>query len=160
MAVHKKLLNQIKPHLKKEEEILFSVTGTYETKRMGKDSIRNGYLATSNERVIFFSKKLFGYDLESFPFSNISSIEKSKNLLGSSITFFASGNNCKMKWIKSGEITEFTDYVNTKIGQPNQQKTKEENVPELIKNLHKLKQEGILTEEEFNIKKTELLKKM
>lgn len=161
MAQHNKLIKQVKPHLKSNEKILFSVYGTYEIKIMKKDSIRNGYLAATDDRIIFFAKKLFGYDLESFPFSNISSIEKSKNLLGHSITFFASGNTCKMKWIKTGEIQPFVDYVNTKIGKQNHITIKsEENIPELIKNLHKLKEEGILSEEEFNIKKKDLLNKM
>jgi hypothetical protein len=156
-----KLTKQLKPHLQNQEKIVSSVKGTYEIKIMNKDSIRNGNLIATDKRIIFFAKKLFGYDLESFPFKNISSIEKSKGMLGHSITFFASGNKCTMKWIKSGEISNFTDYVNTKIGVSNNETEKTlESIPDLIKKLHKLKDEGILSEEEFNTKKTELLKKM
>jgi hypothetical protein len=155
------LLKQIQPHLQKGETIQSTIYGTYEIKIMKKDSIRNGNLIATDQRVLFYAKKLFGYELESFPLKNISSIEKSKGIMGHSITFFASGNKCKMKWIKSGEISKFTEYVNSKIGSTNtKQIQKEESIPELIKKLHKLKEEGILSEEEFNSKKTEMLKKI
>ena len=164
MANHKKSLILVKEHLEKEETILFSIYGTYEIKLMGKDSVRNGIFVATEKRIVFYAKKLFGYDFESFPLKNISSIEKSKGFMGHSITFFASGNKAKMKWINDGNIDEFTKYVNCKIGYSEfESKTivqTENNIPELIKKLAELKDQGILTEEEFHLKKNELLAKM
>jgi hypothetical protein len=164
MANYKKSLILVKEHLEKDETILFSVYGAYEIKLMGGDSVKNGVFVATEKRVIFYAKKLFGYDLESFPLKNISSIEKSKGFMGHSITFFASGNKAKMKWINDGNIKEFTEYVYSKIGKSEVENNtivqNENNIPELIKELSELKEQGILTESEFNLKKSELLAKL
>ncbi|MCI2230440.1 PH domain-containing protein [Polaribacter sp. MSW13] len=164
MANYKKSLILVKEHLDNGETIHSSIYGTYEIKLMGKDSIRNGIFIATENRIVFYAKKLFGYDLESFPFKNISSIEKSKGLMGHSISFFASGNNAKMKWINSGDINSFAEYVNSKIGKSEPVKNvinqSEKGIPELIQQLSELKEKGILSEEEFKTKKAELLSKI
>ena len=71
----------------------------YETKIMGSDSVRKGILAATDRRMVFFAKKVGGYDLESFPYGNISSLEQGKNMMGGLLKFFASGNTVSMKWI-------------------------------------------------------------
>lgn len=164
MANYKKSLILVKEHLEKDETINSSIYGTYEIKLMGKDSIRKGIFVATENRLVFYAKKLFGYDLESFPFKNISSLEKSKGFMGHSISFFASGNNAKMKWINEGDINGFTEYVNSKIGKTestqNTVNQNEKGIPELIQQLSELKEKGILSEEEFNTKKAELLAKL
>lgn len=76
-----KLTGGAQAHLEAGEEILAAVVGSYETKRMGQDSVRAGALIATDRRVVFFAKKLGGFDLESFPYGSISSIEHS-SLLG------------------------------------------------------------------------------
>lgn len=106
-----------------------------------------------------------GYDLEVFPFEKITSIEQSKGLMGHKITFFASGNKSTIKWINEGNVDQFYTYVNSMIGK---QKNKEQafitvpvdDIPTQIKKLSDLKDSGILTEEQFEKKKIELLNRM
>jgi hypothetical protein len=164
MANYKKSLILVKEHLDAGETIHSSIYGQYEIKLMGSDTIRSGIFIATEKRIVFYAKKLFGYELESFPFKNISSLEKSKGFMGHSISFFASGNNAKMKWINDGDINRFTEYVNSKIGvsEPikNEINQNEKGIPELIQQLAELKEKGILTEEEFNTKKSELLAKI
>jgi len=165
MANYKKSLILIKEHLDEGESIQTSVFGVYEGKLLGNDKIRNGIFVATEKRLIFFAKKLFGYDFESFPFKNISSIEKSKGIMGHSITIFASGNKVKMKWINQGDVSVFTQYINSKLGHQEQKIThsfssKTNDIPSLIQNLSELKDKGILTEEEFTNKKNELLAKI
>jgi hypothetical protein len=82
--------------------------------------------------------------------------------LGHKVTFFASGNKAAMKWINNGNVDEFTNYVNGQIGKKDSSSIlpQVEDIPNQIKKLSELKDLGILTEEEFNQKKTELLRKM
>lgn len=164
MANYEKNLTFLKEHLDVSETIKASVFGSYEGKLMGNDTLKSGVFAATEKRVIFFSKKLFGFELESFPFKNISSIEKSKGLMGYSITIHASGNNAKMKWIQKGEIDKFTEFVDSNIGQSSQQTNSqihnENDIPSQIKKLSELFQQGILTEEEFSTKKQQLLDKI
>ena len=162
MANYKKNLELVQEHLQQGEEIKSSLFGAYECKVMGNDSVRNGIFIATDRRIVFFAKKLMGYDLETFPFENISSLEKSKGMMGHTITFFASGNKATMKWINKGDVDEFTNYVNSNLGKKdsgsNSQQT--DDIPSKIKKLSELRDQGILTDDEFNQKKSELLSKM
>jgi|TARA_B110000967_G_C18691318_1_gene463155 hypothetical protein len=164
MANYKKSLIFVKEYLDQNENIHASVYGAYETKMLGADTVRNGIFIATENRLVFFSKKLFGYDLETFSYKNISSLEISKGLMGHSITVFASGNTAKMKWINKGNVDQFNEYVNSSLEIKNQTVTSSKphsvDIPTQILKLSNLKDQGILTEDEFLIKKKELLSKM
>jgi hypothetical protein len=165
MANYKKNLRLVEEHLQEGEGIIASIYGVYEFELMGSDTVRNAILVATDRRIVFFAKKMMGYDLESFPFENISSIEKSKGIMGHSVAFYASGNKVKMKWINQGDIKEFTEYVNSMLGYQHNLTTAQNtdspvDIPDQIKKLADLKDQGILTEEEYDLKKKELLDKM
>lgn len=162
MSKLEKLAEQAKPHLRDGEKIHVSVLGTYETKIMGSDSVRSGILMATDERVVFFAKKLTGYDLESFPYSNISSIEMGKNMMGHHIKLFASGNEISVKWIQTGNIEGFVELVRSRIGKSSSAPAEPSQASpvEQIRSLAELRDQGIITDEEFQAKKAELLSKM
>jgi len=165
MANYKKNLRLVNEHLQEDEEIKFSIFGVYEYELMGGDTVRNGIFVATDRRIVFFAKKMVGYDFESFPFENISSIEKSKGMVGHAITFYASGNKVKIKWIDKGDVNEFSDYVNSMLGKKNlgnnEQNSEDNNdIPSQLKKLSELRDQGILTDEEYEKKKAELLDKM
>lgn len=159
-----RLTQKAKEHLESDETIHAVLLGQYEIKLLGQDSIRRGIFIATDHRVVFFAKKLIGYDVEVLPYSNISSIEMSKGIMGYSIAFFVSGNKAKMKWIqnKKKEVQQFVEFVRQHIGkkQPSEQAPKQDqssNIVEQIKELAELKDQGILDEEEFQTKKKDLL---
>ena len=78
MANQEKLLKKIESHLEDEEKVEQSVMGTYETKRNGIETVRSGVLVATNKKVLFFSSRLTGFDMEAFPYSNISTLVKSR----------------------------------------------------------------------------------
>ncbi len=163
MADIKKLSKKVKEHLESEEEIIVGIKGAYETKIMGRESVRKGIFLATNKRIVFYAKKLTGYELEVFPYSTISSIEMSKGLMGHKITFFASGNRATVKWIKDKDIQKFMNEVKNRIGKKEEAKAIPEvpvDIPAQIKKLSELKDQGILSEEEFETKKKELLTKL
>lgn len=161
MAKIDRLTEKAKEYLNPNEEIVAIVMGAYETEILGSNSVRTGILVATNKRLVFYAKKLMGYELEDFPLSNISSIESGKNMMGHNISFFASGNKVKMKWINDGEINKFVEYVRSKIGKESSSNdSKEESILDQIEKLSKLKDQGILTENEFQVKKTDLLSRM
>ena len=108
-------LAALSTHLQEGETIISSIFGAYETKRMGNNTVRNGVFAITQNRVIFFAKKMFGYDLESFKFDKISSIERSKNFMGHSITIYTSGNDVQIKWVNDGEFVTFMDAFDSAL---------------------------------------------
>lgn len=169
-----RLVDQARPHLEPGEQIVAAVMGTYETKIMGSDSIRTGTLIATDRRIVFYAKKLGGYDLESFPYGNVSSFEQGKNLMGHNLRFFASGNKVEMKWIKSDtHLARFTDTVKAGMAArhggaaaapatahtppPAPPAGPQPDVMEQLRKLGELRDAGILTQEEFDAKKTQLL---
>lgn len=163
------------------EQILASVLGTYEAKIMGSDSVRNGVLIATDRRVVFYAKKMTGYDLESYPYASISSIDQGKNMMGHKVTFYASGNKVEVKWIK--DMEKLARFMNTAKANVHARTTVSNNPPPpmtvptapappppptnpapdvmaQLKSLGELRDAGVLTEEEFAAKKAELLKRL
>ena len=113
------LLKKAQGHLDPGETVLASVGGFYETKRAGTKHSKNGALIATTQRLVFYAKKLGGYDMEIFPYRNISSIEFGKGLMGHKVAFFASGNDVTVKWISEGDVPEFVRTVRARMeGQP------------------------------------------
>lgn len=165
MANYKKNLELLKNHLDRDEEIVASVFGAYETKVLGNDSVRNGVMAATSKRLVFYAKKLGGHDFESFPYSNISSIESGKAMMGKTLGFFASGNKVTMKWISAGNLPKLVARVRSHMGEgvtsaPAPRAAvadPEEDFAAKIRKLAELHGAGILTDEEFASKKAEIL---
>lgn len=166
MSKEMELYKQAKEHFEPDEERVQHVFGAYECKILGKNSARNGIMIATNKRLVFYAKKLGGYDLEVFPYENISSIESGKSLMGHTVTFYSSGNKVSMKWIRDKErAIDFIKQVKSRIGKKPANAKEEvaatnDDIPTQIKRLAELKDAGILTEEEFASKKAELLSKM
>ncbi|MGF9964528.1 PH domain-containing protein [Bacillus rhizoplanae] len=162
MAKIDKLLSSAKEHLEPNEQVLAVILGAYETKLMKNDTVRNGIFIATEKRAVFYAKKMFGYDMEVFPYTNISSIEVSKGFMGHSINLFASGNKVKMKWINDGDIAKFIEIVKERIQKKDASlqvaaTVNNHDVADQIAKLASLKDQGILTEEEFSAKKKQLL---
>ncbi len=171
MAKASKNLQHLEAHLEAGEEVQAYVEGRYETKIMGSESIRKGVLAATDRRVLFFAKKVGGYDLESFPYGNISSLEQGKEMMtGGTLKFFASGNTVTMKWIntRKNNLGEFMTLVQSRM---NEAKTSLSfpppsadpggmDIADQIKKLADLRDAGILSEDEFSAKKAELLQRL
>ncbi|WP_086427875.1 PH domain-containing protein [Staphylococcus cornubiensis] len=171
MANKKKNLELITDSfLHKNEEIVYSIFGAYETKTLGNDTVKNGVLAATEERIIFCAKRLSGYDSEIFHYNKISTFELSKKLMGNIITFYSSGNKVSIKWINDDELDDFIEFVNEKIngkvtGSQNVLETEPDNSSldneleafKKIKMLKELLDMDAITQEEFEAKKKQLL---
>ena len=160
--IFEKNLNDAKSHLKDEELIKHHVFGAYDIKIMNADFAREAVLIATESRVIMYANNTFGFELESFPFEKISSIENFKEFHGLGITINSSGNSLKFKWIKKdqGDVPAFVEYVNSNIGQSQNDQIAQDDIPSQIKKLSDLKDQGILTDDEFSAKKAELLSRM
>lgn len=168
MATKQKLLELASQHLEASERTLASVVGTYDSSIAGQDTLRSGLLLATNLRVMFYAKKLGGFEIESFPYSNISSFEHGKSLMGHHISLYASGNRVVVKWLQPAqEFEQFLTEVKAKMRQKAIDVADSgasiainhapENVYTALEKLGQLRDAGILTEDEFSAKKRELL---
>lgn len=117
MADIEKFLAEVQSHLDSNEKVQASVLGTYEAKALGGGLTTHGVLAATDKRLVFYGKKLVGYDLEMFPYDMITSFESGKGVMGNSINIFASGNSVSVKWIKDVEnLKALINFVKPRIG--------------------------------------------
>lgn len=169
MAKVEKLVEQAQPHLEPGEGVVAAVMGSYETKILGSDSVRAGVMLATDQRIVFYAKKFGGYDLESFAYGSISSFEQSKSMMGHQISFFASGNKVNLKWIADlASVEVFTREFKARIGAktpsaapaPAPTVNSSDAIFEQLRQLGQLRDAGIVTPEEFEAKKTELLARL
>ncbi|HBY83235.1 PH domain-containing protein [Staphylococcus warneri] len=162
MASKVKNLNLVENTILHEDEtIVQAISGLYETSMLGSDTVKNGVLVATEYRVIFYAKRLSGYDYENFDYDKISTFELSKKFTGHVITFYSSGNKVKMSFINDNNVKDFIKYVNKMMN--NKTSEIESKNPETekllqIKLLKELLDMNAITEEEFNQKKEILLK--
>ncbi|RXA19922.1 hypothetical protein EQO05_07175 [Methanosarcina sp. MSH10X1] len=141
-----------------DERIEKLVQGLYEKK--------NGILVATNKRLIFIDKGLiYGLRVEDFPYDKVSSIQYKTGLIFGELTIFASGNKADIQQVDKKIVRNFSDYVRARITEikehPNHPSEVNQNssgdLADQIKKLADLKDQGILTEEEFSAKKKKLL---
>jgi hypothetical protein len=159
MAKLDKLLDKLAEHLEEGETVETAVQGAYETKLMGNDTVRTGILAATDRRLVFYAKKMAGFDMEVFPYENISSFEMGKSMSGHTISFFASGNKVTMKWINKGDLPKLVEIVKSRMGKGAAPAAGAGagDLADQIRKLVALRDEGLLTDEEFAAQKARLL---
>lgn len=167
MAKIEKLLEQARAHLGPDESVLCAVMGTYEGSLGNSKVSRSGVLIATSQRLVFFGKKLTGYDLESFPYDKVSSLEQGKNMMGASIKFFASGNEVQLKWIAANQpLDQLVKIVHDHAGRGTAaaaaatMPSAPAGLLEQVEQLARLHAAGVLTEAEFSAKKAELLARL
>jgi len=143
-----------------DENIIDAVSGAVDGKILGKKGKLNGVLVLTSKRVLFYHKKLIGgYQSEEYPLNRISSINFNSGLLGGSIKIHASGNDLEMGWIPKDEgVEDFVKNVKMYMDEPTTDTPAgQSDIADQLKKLADLKEQGILTEDEFAAQKAKLL---
>jgi hypothetical protein len=154
------LLKRASAHLASDEEVLVSVPGVYESEVLGQDFPRNGLLIATDRRLLFYGQRFTGYDIESFPYENISSFEQGRNVYGGYVHFFAAGNRVEVKWIqRRRDFAALVAEVKSRMGRPRPAQSSSD-APARLRELARLRDEGLVTDEEFAEKKAELLREL
>ena len=82
----------------------------------GSSTVRPGLLIATDRRVVIYAKKLGGYETDSYPYVNVTSIEQGKNMMGHLMTIYATGNKIEVKWIKdTRNLERFISTVRTHL---------------------------------------------
>ncbi|WP_448606837.1 PH domain-containing protein [Paenimyroides ceti] len=123
-----------------------------------------GILVSTNRRLLFVDKgMLYGLKVEDFPLDKITSIQYQTGLLLGCIKIHTSGNIAKIENVEKASASSFAEFVRDKLSQPkethNSTTVSQPNVLDQLEKLGKLKENGILSEEEFNEQKKKLLEK-
>jgi len=161
-------LEGLEAQLDRGEVVDSVVFGFYEGRMLGSDVTRKGLLAATNLRLVFYGHKLMGYDLESFNYDKISSFEETVSMGSRTYSFFASNTHVKLKIVTATYGGDFTRTVRSHLSAapaPAPAASKPAETPAAdgrtlivqLRELGALRDEGVLTEEEFAAQKAKLL---
>jgi len=159
-----------------DEELICVIRGGYAMRKGkglrydGKEGTgipKKGLLFITNQRVIFYIKGSFGgYEQVIFPYKQINSISHGKGFWGEGIIIEAISDSIGISGLKKEDGKIALDYINKLL---EEFKTKKVEVTQgspsidltdQIEKLGQLKEKGLITEEEFERKKIELLQRL
>lgn len=120
----------------------------------------HGLLIATQKRLIFVDKGLFSLKVEDFPYEKITSVQYESGIMSGKITILASGNKAIIDNTNKTTGKEFSESVRLKISSNNITKNNnvvQDDVYSKLEKIAKLKDQGILTQEEFEFQKAKLL---
>lgn len=126
----------------------------------------NGILVATNKRLIFVDKGiLFGLRVEDFPYDKITNIQYETGLLFGKLAIYTASNKSIIEQVTKSHVRSFGDWVRARISSPKENQLNKETPNgfdpiEKLERLAKLKEQGILTDEEFNQQKQQILSRM
>ncbi|GAA3869435.1 hypothetical protein GCM10022243_38670 [Saccharothrix violaceirubra] len=125
-----------------------------------------GLVVLSDRRLLFLKDGIGRQASEDFPLEKISSIQWSAGLTPGSLTVFASGNKAEIKNMNKKDGRQIADTVRDRLSsspmpvtQPNPASA-EPDVFERLREPGELRDAGIVTTDEFEAKKRELLARL
>jgi len=163
-------------HLKPNESIIAWTKGIVgEPMGTGSKTQHRGVLIVTDERVAFYRKGIFGEVIETIPLKAISSIERKSGMVSSTIKMYTSSDYLKFQTFEKDQEQRLMNEIETRRGQSNTTPEPEvEHEPasatpqpnqttdpiEMLRKLGELKELGVITEEEFQDKKSTFLEKL
>lgn len=144
--------------LRASETVLELGQGLYENKQ--------GLVVLTNARLFFFEKSLGNETIEEFPLSVINSLSINKKMTGETLKIFSSGNQSEIKSMMHGQGDSLVRAFN--MAKQSHATTPAATSPSpasddpytQIERLGELKAKGLLSDEEFDAKKAEILGRM
>jgi hypothetical protein len=129
-----------------------------------------GILVATNKRLVFVDKGMASLRVEDFPYGKITSIQYRLGFAGGTLTIFASGNKAEIEHVPKEQckafgdfvrarITGVTDHASAPVAEPPQVAAamSGDDVVDKLERLGKLKEQGILTDDEFQAQKQRIL---
>ena len=122
------------------------------------------YMLVTDRRVVLWARGLVSGSTDGFRYEDISSVEEARGLLLGEIVLNIRGTKERLRSMVRADVPIAAKLIRnqrTRTREPRAVPLKaQESIPDQIRKLADLRDSGILTEEEFTAKKTELLSKM
>lgn len=144
-------INDLPNILAPDERILSLVTGTYNK--------GIGILVATNKRLVFIDKGIiYGLKVEDFPLEKISSIQYGTGLLLGHVQIHTSGNVALIENVEKTAARKFAEDVRRNISEKTPTSSPQFSIADELKKFAELRDSGIITSEDFEKKKNDLLK--
>jgi len=153
----KRELKKLPEHLLDGETVRFLAQGSYENDQ--------GIVALTDRRLLFLFHGMMREAKEDFPLRLISSVQTKSGFATGELRIFVSGNTAKISSIVKGDLQPLADAVreglSAQSAPPAPAAAPAASDPfEALQKLASLRESGVLTPEEFEAKKKELLERM
>lgn len=153
----RKEVRHLKNLLRANEEVLELGQGQYEGKQ--------GLVVLTTERLFFFEKSMGSETIEEFPLQVISSLSVNKKVTGETLKIFASGNNAEIGSMMHGQgdalVRRFHNQKQkSSTVSPTSAAASTDDPMSQLERLGQLKEKGLISEEEFQDKKADLLRRL
>ncbi|MCW6005840.1 PH domain-containing protein [Micromonospora sp. CPCC 205371] len=155
-------IKRLHEHLWEQEQVRAMTAGTY--------GPGTGLVVLTDRRLLFVKDGVMSKATEDFPLDKISSVQWSSGIATGTIAIFASGNKAEIKNVNKDDGKSLTDLLRVVMTGQTATGTYGEEVPtggsspqdifEQLRKLGELRDAGIVTPEEFEKKKAELLSRI
>jgi PH (Pleckstrin Homology) domain-containing protein/putative oligomerization/nucleic acid binding protein len=163
----RKRLGKAEQVLLEGEDILDGATGMIHVRRMGQQTARAGVVVTTDRRVILFTTKLGGYDVQDFAYGLLTSVDHKKGVMYGDLHLNAAGDRAHVKQIPRGDIERLAQSIRDRMALARRPEAGQAAVTsepaaasdphEELRKLAALRDDGIITEDDFQTKKRQLL---
>lgn len=164
-AKQEKALKAASQVLQPGEEVLDVTSGMIRVTRMGTETSRNGSVLVTDRRIILYTKKLGGYEMNDFAYGLLSGLDYKKGMMYGNITLLAAGERNHVSQIDKSEVERVAKAIRDRMAVAQQHHHSSAGQPshpapsaaDEIRKLAELHREGILSEDEFAAKKAQVL---
>jgi Bacterial PH domain/Short C-terminal domain len=148
-----------------DERVLDGATGLIQVRRMGSETARSGVVLATDRRVILFTTKIGGYDVQDFAYGLLTGVDHKKGIVFGDLHLNAAGDRAHVKQVPKADIERLAQAIRDQMAlarrpaahaQPPQPAAPADPHEELRK-LAALRDEGIITTDDFEAKKRQLL---
>ncbi|HEU5003440.1 MAG TPA: PH domain-containing protein [Actinomycetota bacterium] len=160
------------PVLMPGEQVVDATSGLAEVRRFGQNTRRRATVLVTDRRVVIFSKKVGGYDVQDYAYGLLTGVDHKKGMAFGHLSLRASGDSADLSQVEKTDVERVSQLIRDRMAlshQPGQQPDRRQAIPpqaagtsqgsvadELVK-LARLRDQGILTEDEFVAQKAKLL---
>ncbi|HEX5401478.1 MAG TPA: PH domain-containing protein [Pseudonocardiaceae bacterium] len=166
MEFNEKQLKQIeraKDVLQQDERVLDVTTGMIEVRRLGQSTQRNGAILVTDRRVILYTKKVGGYEMNDHVFGLLTALDYKKGVMFGNLTLAASGDRTHVSQIPKIDVERIAKAIRGQMAAAHQNGVSGGPIApsvspaDEVRKLAELHRDGIITDVEFETKKKQLL---
>lgn len=155
------IIKDVTPMLNAGEQVLDATTCLAEVLRLGTKTSRRATLAVTDRRIIIFSKKLGGYDVQDFAYGLLASVDHKKGMMFGNIDLRAAGDGIHLQQVDKNEVERIAQAIRDRMLAAHDHKNSPApsaiSVADEIRKLASLRVEGLISAEQFETKKGQLL---
>lgn len=126
---------------------------TVDRMTVAKHGLGKGVIVLTNRRVFFIQQGMLAHKIEDFPIDRVTSVELSSGWATGSLSVSVPGNKAVFVNVNKHDGKDMADLIRSRIGSA-------PDVMAQLRELGELRDAGVVTPEEFEAKKAELLKRL